>query len=246
MRIKLKDNFQFGTQLNSVEVPAALRKKVSSGVDFFDTALGGQGFTPGAVTLFTGEAGSGKTTAMLTLADGLSRRGATVVYNSGEESLYQLKMTAERLLLQGRFVAGNEIHVPTLLANCEKLRKASPDKPFFLVVDSLQCMDDGHYADGSINSKSAERSLQLITEWAKEHYTNPIAIGQVTKGGKFAGANTLRHMVDTYVHMSIERKDPDLAGCRIMETEKNRYGGAGARIFLGMTEAGFKTIAVSG
>jgi DNA repair protein RadA/Sms len=169
-----------------------------------------------------------------------------VVYNSGEESLYQLKMTAERLLLQGRFVAGNEIHVPTLLANCEKLRKASPDKPFFLVVDSLQCMDDGHYADGAINSKSAERSLQLITEWAKEHYTNPIAIGQVTKGGKFAGTNTLRHMVDTYIHMSIERKDPDLAGCRIMETEKNRYGGAGARIFLGMTEAGFKTIAVSG
>jgi DNA repair protein RadA/Sms len=107
-------------------------------------------------------------------------------------------------------------------------------------------MDDGHYADGAINSKSAERSLQLITEWAKEHYTNPIAIGQVTKGGKFAGANTLRHMVDTYIHMSIERKDPDLAGCRIMETEKNRYGGAGARIFLGMTEAGFKTIAVSG
>jgi DNA repair protein RadA/Sms len=183
---------------------------------------------------------------MLTLADGLARRGATVVYNSGEESLYQLKMTAERLLLQGRFVAGNEVHVPTLLANCEKLRKANADKPFFLVVDSLQCMDDGHYADGAINSKSAERSLQLITEWAKEHYTNPIAIGQVTKGGKFAGANTLRHMVDTYIHMSIERKDPDLAGCRIMETEKNRYGGAGARIFLGMTEAGFKTIAVSG
>jgi hypothetical protein len=44
MRIKLKDNFEFGTQLNNVEVPAALRKKISSGVDFFDTALGGQGF----------------------------------------------------------------------------------------------------------------------------------------------------------------------------------------------------------
>ena len=246
MRIKLNDNFEFGTQLSNVTVPDALRRKVASGVDYFDTALGGQGFTPGAVTLFTGEAGAGKTTAMLTLADGLTRRGAQVVFNSGEESLFQLKMTAERLLLQGRFVAGNEIHVPTLLKNCEKLRKASPDKPFFLIVDSLQCMDDGHYADGQINSKSAERSLQLITEWAKEHYTNPIAIGQVTKGGKFAGTNTLRHMVDTYVHMSIERKDPDLAGCRIMETEKNRYGGAGARIFLGMTEAGFKTIAVSG
>ena len=53
MRIKLKDDFSFGTHLNQVEVPAALRKKVSSGVDFFDTALGGQGFTPGAVTLFT-------------------------------------------------------------------------------------------------------------------------------------------------------------------------------------------------
>jgi DNA repair protein RadA/Sms len=246
MRIKVQDGFEWGTSLQDIVVPEGLRNKLASGVDYIDSALGGEGFTPSAVTLFTGEAGAGKTTAMLTLADGLARRGATVVYNSGEESLYQLKMTAERLLLQGRFVAGNEVHVPTLLANCEKLRKANADKPFFLVVDSLQCMDDGHYADGAINSKSAERSLQLITEWANEHYTNPIAIGQVTKGGKFAGANTLRHMVDTYIHMSIERKDPDLAGCRIMETEKNRYGGAGARIFLGMTEAGFKTIAVSG
>ena len=85
MRIKLNDTFKFGTQLNEVEVPDAMKKKIPSGLEYWDAALGGQGFTPGAVTLFTGGAGAGKTTTMLLLADSLARNGAAVVFNSGEE-----------------------------------------------------------------------------------------------------------------------------------------------------------------
>ena len=247
MRIKLNDVFEFGTTLNEVEVPAAMKKKIPSGLEYWDAALGGQGFTPGAVTLFTGGAGAGKTTTMLLLADALSRNGAAVVFNSGEESLYQLRMTSQRLGLLCHFVASNEIHVPTLLDNCTKMRNSVKykGKPFFLVLDSLQCMDDGHYPDGATNSKTPERVLQLVTEYAKEHYINPVVIGQVTKGGKFAGTNTLKHMVDCHAHLSIETKDPDLAGLRILEMEKNRYGGAGSRQFLAMTESGFTLIATA-
>ena len=177
--------------------------------------------------------------------DALARNGAAVVFNSGEESLYQLRMTSQRLGLLCHFVASNEIHVPTLLSNCTKMRNSAKykGKPFFLILDSLQCMDDGHYPDGATNSKTPERVLQMVTEYAKEHYINPVVIGQVTKGGKFAGTNTLKHMVDTHAHLSIEVKDPDLAGLRILEVEKNRYGGAGSRQFLAMTETGFTLVA---
>jgi len=245
MRIKMNDTFEFGTTLNEVEVPAAMKKKIPSGLEYWDSALGGQGFTPGAVTLFTGGAGAGKTTTMLLLADALARNGAAVVFNSGEESLFQLRMTSQRLGLLCHFVASNEIHVPTLLDNCTKMRNSAKykGKPFFLILDSLQCMDDGHYPDGATNSKTPERVLQLVTEYAKEHYVNPVVIGQVNKSNRFLGSNTLKHMVDTHTHLSIETKDPDLAGLRILETEKNRYGGAGKRQFLAMTETGFTLVA---
>jgi DNA repair protein RadA/Sms len=153
-------------------------------------------------------------------------------------------MTSQRLGLLCHFVASNEIHVPTLLDNCTKMRNSAKykGKPFFLILDSLQCMDDGHYPDGATNSKTPERVLQLVTEYAKEHYINPVVIGQVTKGGKFAGSNTLKHMVDTMIHLSVERKDPDLAGCRILETTKNRFGSSGMKQIMAITEGGFKMI----
>jgi len=143
MRIKVQDSFDWGTELSKIEVPEGLKLKISSGLDYFDGALGGSGFTPSCVTLFTGEAGAGKTTITLTLADSLAKKGNIVVFNTAEESLLQVKMTAQRLGLAGRFRVGGETHVPTLLKNCDKLREANPGKPFFLFVDSLQCMDDG-------------------------------------------------------------------------------------------------------
>jgi len=246
MRIKVQDGFEWGTELSKIEVPEGLKMKVATGLDYFDQALGGQGFTPSCVTLFTGEAGAGKTTITLSLADSLAKKDNIVVFNTAEESLLQVKMTSGRLGLAGRFRVGGETHVPTLLKNCDKLRAANPGKPFFLFVDSLQCMDDGHYPDGSTNSKSAERALGLMTDWAKTNFTNPVVIGQVTKGGQFMGSNTLKHMCDTMLHLSIERKDEDFAGCRILETVKNRFGSSGSKAYLGLTEAGFKMVGMVG
>ena len=107
-------------------------------------------------------------------------------------------------------------------------------------------MDDGHYPDGQTNSKSTERSLALFTDWAKANYTNPVVIGQVTKGGNFMGSNTLKHMVDTMIHLSIERKDEELAGCRVLETTKNRFGYSGTKTYLALTDAGFKMVGMAG
>ena len=220
-----------------------LKKRIPAGLDYFNAILGGEGFTPSAVTLFTGVPGAGKTTMMLALANALQRRGAEVVFNTAEESLYQIKMTCDRLKLKQPFKVGGETRVPVLLEGCTKLREAASERPFFLIVDSLQCMDDGHFNTGRITTATAERSLGLMTSYAKEHACNVIVIGQVTKEGKMAGSNKLKHMVDAHIHLSVETKDDDLKGCRILETQKNRFGGAGHVIFLDLLRTGFTEVA---
>lgn len=244
MQLKVKnDSLEFGTNVLDIEVPNALRHKVKSGVGFLDAALGGEGFTPSQVVLFTGTPGAGKTTMMLKLADSLTRQGATVVFNTAEESLFQVKIVAERLGLRSGFAVGQETHVPTLLQKCDALRKRNPDKPFFLIIDSLQCMDDGKYADGGTNSKSAERALEQVTSWCKENFTNALVIGQVTKGGVMAGSQRLRHCVDSMIELSIEEKDEELMGCRVLKTTKNRFGGSGHQIWLEVKGNGFTEVA---
>lgn len=237
------DSVTFGTNVLDIEVPNQLRNKIKSGIEFVDGALGGEGFTPSQVVLFTGTPGAGKTTMLLKLADALTKGGAVVVFNTAEESLFQVKLIAERLGLKSGFAVGQETHVPTLLKKCDVLRKKATSKPFFILVDSLQCMDDGHYQDGQVNSRSAERSLALITDWCKANYTNGIIIGQVNKSGKMAGTQKLKHMVDAMLELSIEEKDEDLRGCRVLQTTKNRFGGCGHTFYLALDKAGFKEVA---
>ena len=240
--IKIEE-IEFGSSIQDIVVPDVLKKRIPAGLDYFNAILGGEGFTPSAVTLFTGVPGAGKTTMMLALANSLQRHGSEVVFNTAEESLYQIKMTCERLKLKQPFKVGGETRVPVLLEGCTKLREAAPERPFFLIVDSLQCMDDGHFHTGRITTATAERSLGLLTSYAKEHACNVIVIGQVTKEGKMAGSNKLKHMVDAHVHLSVEVKDDDLKGCRILETQKNRFGGAGHVIFLDLMRTGFTEVA---
>ena len=176
----------FGSSIQDIEVPEALKKRIPCGLDYFNAILGGKGFTPSAVTLFTGVPGAGKTTMMLTLANSLQRAGAEVVFNTAEESLYQIKMTTDRLKLKQPFKVGGETRVPVLLEGCDSVREAASGRPFFLIIDSLQCMDDGRFASGRITTATAERALGLITSYAKEHAVNVIVIGQVTKDGKLS------------------------------------------------------------
>ena len=237
------DDIPFGSSIQDIKVPEALRKRIPCGLDYFNAILGGEGFTPSAVTLYTGVPGAGKTTMMLALANSLQRAGAEVVFNTAEESLYQVKMTCDRLKLKQPFKVGDESRVPVLLEGCDKIREAAPGRPFFLIVDSLQCLDDGKFNTGRITTATAERSLGLLTSYAKEHAVNVIVIGQVTKDGKMAGSNKLKHMVDAHVHLSIETKDEDLKGCRILETQKNRFGGAGHVVFLELMRTGFTEVA---
>ena len=246
MKLNVKtDDVEFGTNILNVKVPKQLRTKVKCGIQFIDDALGGEGFTPSAVTFFTGTPGAGKTTMMLKMADALTAKGAVVVFNTAEESLFHVKLVAERLKLRHGFHAGQETSVPKLLEFCDALRnkRGNKNKPFFLIVDSLQTLDDGKYANGGGGRAKDRRCLAMITDYCKQHYSNAIVIGQVNKSGQMAGSNVLKHMVDSMMTLSVEEKDHDLRGCRVLQMVKNRFGGAGGTFFLDLQSKGFREVA---
>ena len=245
MKLKVNNNdISFGTNVLDIEVPEVLRERFATGLDYIDGALGGQGFTPSTVTLFTGEPGAGKTTMMLTLADRITKKKGIALFNTAEESLYQTALTAQRLKLRNGFATGNVANVYDLLDNAREMMAANPGQRFFLIVDSLQCLFDPKYKNQeSITNAGAIRALAMITEFCKETNAIGIVIGQVTKGGAMAGSNKLKHMVDSMMHLSVEKKDVDLMGCRVLETYKNRFGGCGHTFFMHLGKRGFRTVA---
>ena len=246
MKLSTQRGFDFGTSISAITVPDALRTRVRTGVDFIDGAMGGQGFTPSSVTLFTGTPGAGKTTMVLTTCAAMAKQGAISVFNTGEESLFQVKMVAERLKLNDGFLVGEETSVPDLIEKCDRIREANPGKPFFLAVDSLQTLNDEKYGDNT-NSRTPERALQLLTSWAKETNAIIMVIGQVGKSGQFAGRNVLKHMVDSMLELSVvEKEDNEFYGCRQLETTKNRFGSSATQYFLDFNGTKFRTVAKLG
>lgn len=243
MKLNLKSDITFGTSILDIEIPEFLNNKAKSGISFLDEAVGGQGFTPSSVTLFTGAPGAGKTTMMLTMADGFTKQGATVLFNTAEESLYQIAMTSKRLKLRHGFKAGNTNNIDELIKQSKIIANQNPNSQFVLILDSLQCMDDGKYSSGMITSGTSVRCLEKITEFCKEHAAIAIVINQVNKSGKMAGSNKLKHMVDAHLHLDIEQKDQDFINCRILETQKNRFGGCGYFFYLDLHQSGFHQIA---
>ena len=118
---KNNDGILFGINILDIEVPEHLKQMFRSGLNYVDGAMGGEGFTPSAVTLFTGTPGAGKTTLMLTMADAMTKQGAIVLFNTAEESLYQTAMTAKRLKLRNGFQAGNSNDVNEIIENATKM-----------------------------------------------------------------------------------------------------------------------------
>jgi DNA repair protein RadA/Sms len=232
-------NLKRGTNISDIAVPEALRDRKKVGLEWFDDALGGEGFVPSSVMMLNGTPGAGKTTLLLQLADAITKAGHVCLYNSGEESLYQVKMVAERLGLKNGFVVGQDIMAKDLIAHANHLRKTNPGKQVFVLQDSLQTLDDGKYGNGHSNGNTPVRATEMLTDWAKSNYGVVIFIGQVTKSGEFAGKQTILHAVDVRGQIFIdEEKKSDTYGERIFEVTKNRFGCSGRSYILGMQRTG--------
>ena len=232
-----------GTNILDIEVPKMLEKTVRTGVDWFDDAMGGEGMTPSQVMLLTGEPGIGKTTFLLQLADSITGHGGICLYNTGEESKYQVRKVTKRLPIKHGFVIGEDDKLPDVLAHLKELQAHNKGKQVFLIQDSLQALDDGFYADGGTNSKTPLRCAQGVAEWAKETYGIAIMIGHVNKDGKFNGVNTIKHAIDTQGAMFFDDdKKGEYFGQRLFEVNKKRFGVTGKTFVLDMDEKGLRAI----
>ncbi|HYV45993.1 MAG TPA: DNA repair protein RadA [Myxococcaceae bacterium] len=195
------------------EVGAETEARRSTGIRELDRVLGG-GVVAGSMVLLGGDPGIGKSTLLLSALERLSRHGPAL-YVSGEESLRQTKMRADRLSVQSA-----ELHLYAETDAEKILAAAEAMKPGALVVDSIQTMflPELGSAPGSI-SQVREVSGRLMA-FAKRTGVPTFIVGHVTKDGSIAGPRVLEHMVDTVLYFEGERGHP----FRILRAHKNRFG----------------------
>ncbi|MFK5879084.1 MAG: DNA repair protein RadA [Flavobacteriaceae bacterium] len=176
-----------------------------------DRVLGG-GLVRGSITLLGGEPGIGKSTLLLQVALSITKK---VLYVSGEESLNQIKMRAERLAIKNdNCLILTETKTQNIFKNIEETQ------PDVLIIDSIQTLhtDFIEASPGSI-SQIRETAAELI-KFAKETATPVLLIGHITKDGHIAGPKVLEHMVDVVLQFEGDRNHT----YRILRAQKNRFG----------------------
>lgn len=205
--------------------------RTTTGLSELDRVLGG-GLVAGSVILIGGDPGIGKSTLLLSALAHLAA-SRSVCYVTGEESLEQIALRAERLGVRERPVdLMAETQVEAIIATL----MAAP--PAVLVVDSVQTLysDSLQSAPGSV-SQLRECAAQLV-RFAKSRGTATILVGHVTKEGTLAGPRVLEHMVDTVLYF-----ESDLGSrYRIIRAAKNRFGAANEMGFFVMAADGFKEV----
>ena len=200
------------TELSQVTTEDRPRLPTHSGE--FDRVLGG-GLVPGSLVLLSGDPGIGKSTLLLQISAMVAQEGRKVMYISGEESLHQIKVRAERLKVEGK----------GLYLLCETdleviLQRLEETKPDFAIIDSIQTVfaEDVGAAPGSVG-QIRECTLRLM-HWTKRSGASVLVTGHVTKEGAIAGPKILEHMVDVVLHLEGE----SLSAYRILRGVKNRFG----------------------
>lgn len=199
----------------------------------FNRVLGG-GVVPGSLVLVGGDPGIGKSTLLLQTSERMAAAGKKVLYLSGEESVRQTKMRAERL---GAGSKGLYVLAETDIGRMEtQLEPLSPD---VLIVDSIQTIYNPELtsAPGSISQvRSCTGELMRL---AKSRGLAIFIVGHVTKNGALAGPRTLEHMVDTVLYFEGERHHT----FRILRAVKNRFGSTNEMGVFEMKESGLIEVA---
>ncbi len=207
-------------------------ERVSTGFPELNRVLGG-GIVPGSLVLVGGDPGIGKSTLLLQVCQRLAERMA-VLYISGEESLQQIKMRAERI---GSFTEGLTLLCETNLARIAGVIER--ELPRIVIIDSIQTMysEDVSSAPGSVSQ--VREATGILMRIAKEKGIAVFIVGHVTKEGVVAGPRVLEHMVDTVLYFEGDRH----AAYRILRGVKNRFGSTNEIGVFEMCEEGLREVA---
>ncbi|KRM69431.1 DNA repair protein RadA [Apilactobacillus ozensis] len=195
-------------------VKAQDEPRIKTESEEFNRVLGG-GVVPGSLVLIGGDPGIGKSTLLLQISGQLSQKKQKVLYVSGEESANQIKMRADRLVVDNSQVY---IYPET---DMQLIRTAIDDiKPDIVVVDSIQTIQEPE-VDSNIGSIGQVRAITAeLMNIAKSNAITVFVVGHVTKGGAIAGPKTLEHMVDTVLYFEGDMHH----SYRILRAVKNRFG----------------------
>ncbi|RJO60079.1 DNA repair protein RadA [candidate division WS5 bacterium] len=206
-------------------------KRMPAGIGEFDRVVGG-GIVPGSLVLLGGDPGIGKSTLVIQVASKISDK-QRVLYVSGEESVKQVSLRANRLgINSGNLFILSETNVDAIIG------QISSEKPAFVIIDSIQTMysEDVMGASGSISQVSL--CSQKLMETAKKEHVAILLIGHVTKGGNLAGPRLLEHLVDVVLYLEGDR----YGGFRILRGIKNRFGSTNETGIFEMTADGMTEV----
>ena len=196
------------------DITAMDEERTETGIGEFDRVLGG-GIVKGSLILVGGDPGIGKSTLLTQVCRQLSGSGSDVLYISGEESLAQIKLRAQRI---GGFTEHFRLLCETDLDLIEEVIKK--ESPSVCIIDSIQTVFKAE-ANGTPGSASQIReSTAVLLALAKGLGITIIIVGHVTKEGVVAGPRMLEHMVDTVLYFEGESQ----GSRRILRSVKNRFG----------------------
>ncbi len=211
------------------EVKIGEESRVDTGDNELNRVLGG-GLVPGSLILLGGEPGIGKSTLSLQLALSTTRK---VLYFSGEESVSQIKMRAERLGMSNSeclFLSGNSLEIV--------LEQANQILPELLIIDSIQTLatESVDAIPGTLTQ--IRECTNALLRFAKENSISVILIGHITKDGQLAGPKVLEHMVDTVLQFEGDRQHM----YRILRSIKNRFGSTSEIGIYEMLQSGLRQV----
>ncbi len=214
------------------DISLEAEEKLSTGLGELDRVLGG-GIVKGSLILVGGDPGIGKSTLLLQVCKNISERDNKVLYISGEESLKQIKIRANRM---GEFSSNLLLLCETSLDNIEVTIKR--EDPKVVVIDSIQTMykEDVAAAPGSVSQ--VRESTNILMQIAKNFGISIFVVGHVTKEGVVAGPRVLEHMVDTVLYFEGDRH----AAYRILRGVKNRFGSTNEIGVFEMTKDGLAEV----
>lgn len=196
------------------KVEKSTLSRLSLGFSEINRVLGG-GLVPGSVVLIAGEPGVGKSTLLLQASAMIAKDKQLVGYISGEESINQVKIRAERLNINGEgLLFLSEADIAIIIEQLEEI------SPKLVVIDSIQTMylEDISGMPGSVSQ--VRECTSRIMRWAKENDVPVLLAGHVTKDGSIAGPGTLEHIVDVVLYFEGE----PFSSYRVLRGIKNRFG----------------------